>query len=65
MEATVFAGWMYDHLKPHAAALKVAKPMMLPAIAAARKKNDGDENEISFPPRRPDNLRQLDGVVPT
>ena len=24
MEATVFTGWIYDHLKPHAAALKVA-----------------------------------------
>jgi hypothetical protein len=26
MEATVFSGWIYDHLKPHAAALKVAHP---------------------------------------
>jgi hypothetical protein len=34
MEATVFTGWIYDHLKPHAAALKVAHPLMLPAIAA-------------------------------
>jgi len=24
MEATMFTGWIYDHLKPHAAALKVA-----------------------------------------
>jgi hypothetical protein len=24
MEATVFTGWIYDHLQPHAAALKVA-----------------------------------------
>ena len=24
MEATLFTGWTYDHLKPHAAALKVA-----------------------------------------
>src|SRR6266852_6168740 len=24
MEATIFTGWIYDHLKPHAAALKVA-----------------------------------------
>jgi len=23
MEATVFTGWIYDHLQPHAAALKV------------------------------------------
>ncbi len=26
MEATVFTGWIYDHLQPHAAALKVAHP---------------------------------------
>src|ERR1700726_555804 len=40
MEATAFTGWIYDHLKPHAAALKVAHPLMLRAIAAAKKKND-------------------------
>jgi len=40
MEATIFTGWIYDHLKPHAAALKVAHPLMLRAIAAAKKKND-------------------------
>jgi transposase len=40
LEATMFSGWIYDHLKPHAAALKVAHPLMLRAIAAAKKKND-------------------------
>jgi transposase len=40
MEATMFTGRIYDHLKPHAAALKVAHPLMLRAIAAAKKKND-------------------------
>ena len=40
MEATLFTGWIYDHLKPHAAALKVAHPLTLRAIAAAKKKND-------------------------
>ena len=40
MEATMFSGWIYDYLKPHAAALKVAHPLMLRAIAAAKKKND-------------------------
>ena len=40
MEATLFSGWIYDHLKPHAAVLKVAHPLMLRAIAAAKKKND-------------------------
>ena len=38
MEATAFTGWIYDHLQPHAAALKVAHPLMLRAIAAAKKK---------------------------
>ena len=40
MVATIFTGWIYDHLKPHAAAAKVAHPLMLRAIAAAKKKND-------------------------
>jgi transposase len=40
MEATVFTGWIYDQLLPHAASLKVAHPLMLRAIAAAKKKND-------------------------
>src|SRR6202140_5415946 len=40
MEATLFTGWIYDHLLPHAASLKVAHPLMLRAIAASKKKND-------------------------
>ena len=40
MEATIFTGWIYDHLLPHAAQVKVAHPVMLRAIAAAKKKND-------------------------
>src|SRR5207249_5434036 len=36
----IFSGWIYDHLKPHAAAVKVAHPLMLRAIAASKKKND-------------------------
>jgi transposase len=40
MEATLFTGWIYDRLLPHAAAVKVAHPLMLRAIAAAKKKND-------------------------
>ena len=40
MEAAMFSGWIYDHLKPHAAESKVAHPLMLRAIAAAKKKND-------------------------
>jgi len=47
MEATMFTGWIYDYLQPHAAALKVAHPLMLRAIAAAKKKNDRiDANKI-------------------
>src|ERR1700691_204924 len=40
MEATIFSGWIYDHLLPHAVAIKVAHPLMLRAIALAKKKND-------------------------
>jgi transposase len=36
----MFTGWIYDHLLPHAVAVKVAHPLMLRAIAAAKKKND-------------------------
>src|SRR6516164_2597932 len=34
MEATLFTGWIYDHLRPFAQELKVAYPAMLKAIAA-------------------------------
>jgi transposase len=40
MEATIFTGWVYDHLRSHGVAVKVAHPLMLRAIAAAKKKND-------------------------
>jgi transposase len=40
MEATIFTGWIYDHLLPHAEKVKVAHPLMLRAIAVAKKKND-------------------------
>src|ERR1700739_4802166 len=47
MEAAIFSGWIYDHLKPHATSLKVAHPLVLRAIAAAKKKNDRiDANKI-------------------
>src|SRR5260370_9948488 len=39
MEATIFTSWIYDHLKPHAAEVKVSHPLMLCAIAWAKKKN--------------------------
>lgn len=48
MEATIFTGWIYDHLLPHAQQIKVAHPLMLRAIAAAKKKNDRiDANKIA------------------
>jgi transposase len=41
MEATIFSVWIYDHLLPHATQIKVAAhPLMLRAIAAAKKEND-------------------------
>jgi hypothetical protein len=40
MEATMFTSWIYDYLVPHAAAVKVAHPLMLRAITAAKNKND-------------------------
>jgi hypothetical protein len=40
MEATIFTGWIYDHLLPHAQQVKGVHPLMLRAIAAAKKKND-------------------------
>jgi hypothetical protein len=33
MEATIFTGWIYDHLLPHAEKVKVAHPLMLRAIS--------------------------------
>ena len=48
MEATMFTGWIYDHLKPHAAALKVAHPLMLRAIAAAKKKNERPSTRCAY-----------------
>src|SRR3984885_9290657 len=40
MEATIFRGWIYDYLLPHAEQIKVAHPLLLHEIAAAKKKND-------------------------
>ena len=45
MEATIFTGWVYDFLRPHAIALKVAHPAMLKAITVAKKKNDRADAE--------------------
>lgn len=45
MEATLFTGWIYDFLKPHAYEIKVAHSQMLKAITAAKKKNDQADAE--------------------
>jgi transposase len=45
MEATIFTGWIYDYLSPHAVEITVAHPEMLKAITAAKKKNDNDDAE--------------------
>jgi hypothetical protein len=47
MEATIFSGWIYDHLLPHAAQIKVAHPLMLRAIATAKQKNDQIDAKIA------------------
>lgn len=46
MEATMFTGWVYDHLLPYAHELSVAHPEMLKAISAAKKKNDAADAEM-------------------
>jgi len=46
MEATLFTGWVYDHLLQHADELSVAHPAMLKAISAAKKKNDAADAEM-------------------
>ena len=48
MEATMFTGWIYDHLNSRGAIAKVGHPAMLKAIAAGKKKNDHiDARKIS------------------
>jgi len=40
MEATLFTGWVYDTLLPHAVELKVVHPAMAKAISAGKHSND-------------------------
>ncbi len=49
LEATLFTGWIHDHLQPFAQELQIAHPAMLKAIACAKKKNDrldADQNTL-------------------
>jgi len=41
MGATVFTEWIYDHLQPRAAALKVAHPLMLRAMRQRKTRTIG------------------------
>jgi len=48
MEATMFTGWVYDYLEPHAVELKVGHPLKMKAITAAKHKSDAlDAGTIS------------------
>jgi transposase len=40
MEATLFSDWIYDHLRPMAADLRMGHPARMKAIAAGKKKSD-------------------------
>ena len=40
MEATLFTGYIYDELAPHAVDMQVAHPYSLKAISAAKHKSD-------------------------
>ncbi len=45
MEATMFTGWIYDHLVERSFTVTVAHPEMVKAITAAKKKNDRSDAE--------------------
>jgi len=50
MEADRFTGWIYDHLSHTAAALKVAHPLMLRAIAAGKEeRSHRREQDLRLP----------------
>jgi len=40
MEATMFSHWIFQHLRPHAAELKMGHPARMKAITAGKKKTD-------------------------
>lgn len=73
MEATLFSSWIYDLLKPYAAALEMGHPAMMKAIAASKKKSDKlDARKIADLVRcgllpacyvAPPEIRQLRGML--
>jgi hypothetical protein len=42
MEPTIFTGWIYDHLLPHAAAVKMAHPVILRRDRSGKKEERPD-----------------------
>ena len=52
LEATMFSGWIYDQLKPHAAALKVAHPLRTPAERPTRRAEEPQEFAPALLPER-------------
>jgi len=40
LEATLFSDWIFDHLEPHAAELRMGHPAKMRAITAGKKKSD-------------------------
>ncbi len=63
LEATMFSGWIYDTLKPHAVDLAVAHPASLEAITRAKKKSDKLDgrklSDLRPHPRQQRELRRL------
>ena len=47
MEATIFTAWIYDHLKPHAAAVKVARKLVAYLMAVDRGQRNFQVAETS------------------
>lgn len=45
MEATLFSGYLYDMLTPHAVEIQVGHPAQIKAISAAKHKNDSADAE--------------------
>jgi len=71
MEATIFTGWIYNYLLPHAAQVKVAHPVMLRAIALAKKKNESHRcrqdrrlPSLRLPPGMPHGIHRDSGPAP-
>jgi hypothetical protein len=59
MEATIFTGWIYDHLLPHAEQVKVAHPLIEVIATAGLAKR----NPITLP-REIDNPGEPDSDIP-